>query len=108
MIVKVARGRTDTKLDKVADTLEAYADNHSGAQVELYRYNSISIRIRIIDAAFKGKSRSMRHRLVWEFLATLPEELQNDISLLVLITPEEKLSSLASVEFDYPSPSPIK
>ena len=41
-------------------------------------------------------------------LEKLPEEVQSDISMVVLLTPAETKRSLANLEFEDPSPSLIK
>src|SRR3954469_19901128 len=56
---------------------------------EAYRYNSASIRIRVIDDAFKGKSDREREQLLEPILERLPEETQADIMLLLTMTKKE-------------------
>lgn len=75
------------------------------SNVEVYRYNIASIRVRIIDVQFQGKSKSDRHELVSAYLDDLPEDIQSDITVLLLLTPEEITYSPMNVEFEYPSPS---
>ena len=75
--------------------------------IEAYRQNSVSVRIRIIDADFKGKGRAQREEEVWAALEQLPEDVAAEISLLLLLTPEEAKSSFASFEFDAPIPSKL-
>lgn len=70
-----------------------------------YRYNSASIRIRIIDERFRGMSRVERDRIVDPLLETLPEETQADITILLLLAPEETDASLMNLEFEHPAPS---
>lgn len=70
-----------------------------------YRYNSASIRVRLVNPAFQGKSRIEREDLVYPLLRTLPENTQDDIMILLLLTPEEVSNTLMSFEFDHPQPS---
>lgn|SRR5262245_17524395 len=70
-----------------------------------YRYNPASIRVRLVDPAFRGKSRSEREDMVYPVLQTLSESTQDDITILLLLTPEEVSDTLMSVEFDRPSRS---
>src|SRR3954447_6183560 len=56
---------------------------------EAYRYNSASIRVRIIDDAFEGKSDSEREKMVDPILDKLPEETQSHIMLLLTLTESE-------------------
>jgi stress-induced morphogen len=99
------RGTTDDTLDQVLRALGPYESQHPKADVEVYRQNSASIRVRIVDPDFSGISRADRHDAVWRFLERLPEEAQSQISLLLLLTPEETKLSFANVEFDNPAPS---
>ena len=70
--------------------------------VEAYRYNLASIRVRIVDDRFRGKSLSQRDEMVTPLLADLPQEVQDDITLLLLFAPDEPDRSPISYEFDHP------
>ena len=59
------------------------------AQADAYRYNSASIRVRVIDPRFEGMSLDRRDALVEPFLAKLPEETQADIMTLFTFAPSE-------------------
>src|SRR5947209_727272 len=96
------RGKGDHYTDQVRDALRHYESLHPGAQIETYRQNSVSVRVRIVDPDFAGVSRADRHEIVWSFLEKLPEEVQSQVSLLLLLTPEETTSSLANFEFENP------
>ena len=81
-------------------------------QVHCYRYNSASLRIRVIDSRFEGKSREQRDTLVERYLDRLPEETQRDIVTLFTFAPSDLMQSpttlkeyLQNTEFDDPSPS---
>ena len=79
---------------------------------EAYRFNSASIRIRIIDDLFKGKSESEREQMVDPILEQLPDETQADIMLLLTLTEDEAKSkygrhSLANLEFENPGESAL-
>jgi len=102
------RGDADAPLVAVRETLFEYERQHPHAQVDLYRQNSISIRVRIVDPCFAGLRKSDRHALVWEHLGRLPDEIQSDISMVVLLAPDEIKGSLGNLEFEDPSPSLIK
>jgi len=73
----------------------------------IYRYNPASIRIRLVDGAFQGKSFSEREQLIEPLLETLPERIRTNITLLLLLTPKEAKSSddLMNLEFDKPTGS---
>src|SRR4051812_37939693 len=95
-------GVTDHVLDEVINVLRAYETQHPHAEIEGYREDSASIRIRIVDPDFKGISRIDRHNKIWDILDHLSEETLNHLSILVLVTPEEKPKSIASLDFDDP------
>jgi hypothetical protein len=81
-------------------------------QADSYRYNSASIRIRVIDERFEGMPREKRDALVEEQIDKLPPETQRDIVTLLTFAPSE-LSDvkktfrefMLNTEFDDPSPS---
>jgi len=76
-----------------------------GAKTKAYRQNPVSIRVRIIDPAFRGKDRLERETEVWKLLDTLPAEVQAEITLLLVLSPEETATSFANYEFENPIPS---
>jgi len=82
-----------------------YGELHPRAKIKVYRYNPVSIRIRIIDPDFEGKTISERDKEVWSILRSLPESVRLDISVLLLITPREQARSMMSHEFEDPLPS---
>src|ERR1700736_5520470 len=66
----------DASVLKVLKTLnDGYQPNHPKAAIEAYRYNSASIRIRIIDPDFEGLDLVERDEMVRPLLRTLPEEV---------------------------------
>lgn len=71
---------------------------------ECYRYSPGVIRIRIVDPRFAGLSRSERRKLVLPLVRQLPEETRLDITMLALITDEERSTSRVNLEFEDPSP----
>ena len=76
---------------------------------DAYRYNSASIRVRVIDDRFKGKSIEERDAMVEPLLDQLPKHTQADIVNLLTLYPDESKDSfrahLANEEFDNPSDS---
>ena len=81
-------------------------------RADSYRYNSASIRVRVIDSRFDGLSREKRDAMVEPILDTLPPEIQRDIVTLFTFappelarTPETFREFLLNTEFDDPSPS---
>lgn len=82
------------------------------AQADSYRYNSASLRVRIIDPKFEGLSREKRDAMVEPYLDQLPTETQRDIVTLFTFAPselEQKPTTfreyMLNTEFDDPSPS---
>lgn len=75
------------------------------ARTEAYRYNSASIRVRIVDERFNGRSIPEREAMVEPHLEKLPKDTQADITMLLLLPPEETEESVLNVEFEHPSPS---
>jgi acid stress-induced BolA-like protein IbaG/YrbA len=93
---------------KVEDVLR----NAGLQRVDAYRYNSASIRVRVVDERFEGVSREKRDEMVEPHLAALPESTQADIVTLLTFAPSEVepgakalKESLLNLEFDDPSPS---
>jgi hypothetical protein len=81
-------------------------------QVDSYRYNSASIRLRVIDSRFEGRSREERDTMVEQWLDQLPAETQRDIVTLLTFAPSELTQTklhfrewLLNTEFDDPSRS---
>lgn len=78
---------------------------------EAYRFNSGSIRVRVIDERFRGLEIDERDGLVSAILDQLPEPLQRQIILVLTLTPEESghgtfdRHSFLNIEFENPSPS---
>jgi stress-induced morphogen len=73
--------------------------------VRAYRYNSASIRVRVIDKKFTKMSRVERERLVDPLLDELPEDTKSDITILLLLAPHETATSPMNLEFEHPTPS---
>jgi stress-induced morphogen len=99
------RGKADTALEAVIAVLAKYEAEHRSAEIEVFRQNSVSIRIRIVDPDFADFSRTERHNSLWKLLGELSQDVQSEISTILLLTPEEKKNSFASFEFDDPLPS---
>ena len=105
MSIRVPRGISDEIINRIIETLRAYEADHSRAQIDLYRQNSVSVRVRIIDPDLAGKSKIDRSKEAWKYLNSLPDEIQSDLSSLILLAPEEARTSFANLEFEDPIPS---
>ncbi len=95
----------DTQVQQIRDALSGYEVDHPKAQIEVRRQNSVSIRIRIIDPDFAGLDRVDREPAVWNVLKTLPDEVFANITMLLLLSPDETAGSFANREFEDPIPS---
>ncbi len=92
--------------------IESLLKNAGFAQADAYRYNSASIRVRVIDPRFEGLSAEERDGMVEPILEQLPEQTQADIMILytfapsdLVQTPKSVRQSLWNMEFEEPSPS---
>jgi stress-induced morphogen len=107
-MAKVVQGNTDAAVQAIKDALDAYETEHPGAEATLYRQNSASIRLRVIDRRFEGMTKSRRHADVWDFLAArVPEDVLADVSLVLTVAPSELKMSFANFEFESPIPSQL-
>jgi hypothetical protein len=95
----------DDDVRAVLDVLNKYKASHPDSKVKSYRQNSASIRIRIIDPRFAGSDRATRHDLIWKLLESLDPRVQSQITVLLLLTPDETKSSLTNMDFEDPIPS---
>ena len=85
--------------------LNKYQAKHPKSKIDIYRRNAVSIRVRIIDPDFEKVDRFERHQEVWEYFEGVPEDDQSDISMLLLLTPDEAARSAGNLEFEDPAPS---
>lgn len=107
MTIKLRVSRPDPILRRIVEALREYDETHPRAKIEAYRQNSVSVRIRVVSPEFAGRSRAHREEEIWAILNKLPEDTLSEISLLLLLTPDEAKQSFASLEFDDPIPSRI-
>lgn len=107
MAIKLRTKKPDQTLKQLVQTLKKYEQVHPRAEIEVYRQNSVSVRVRVINPEFAGQSWGQREEELWELLEQLPEDVVAEVSLLLLFTPEEAKKSFANVEFDNPIPSKL-
>jgi len=104
----ITRGTRDALVEKLAGALEEYERQHPGAVATLYRQNSASVRVRIIDGRFSRMSKPERHDLVWRFIVErMDDDAVQEVSVLLLLSPEEQRTSFMNNEFDDPVPSTL-
>lgn len=75
-------------------------------QVDAYRFNSASIRLRIVDPSFERLTESQREDRVFAELDKLPAASREDILFLLLLAPSElgpgNRHSASNAEFENP------
>ena len=96
---------SDSDVQLVANALQKFDDAHPSSDCSVYRYNSASIRVRIIDASFTQKDKGERHDYAMTYLSGLPESTLCQISILLCLAPGE--TSLMDLEFSDPKPSTL-
>ncbi len=105
LVMATIRGTSDPILIAIKEALLTYEKEHPNADVVIYRQNSVSARVRIVDPELAGIPKFDRHDMVWRYFRDLPDEIQEEISVLLLLTPEETGRSLANKDFEDPIPS---
>lgn len=97
------RGANDPIMQQLLDSLVDFERKHPDSQVDAYRYNSVSVRMRKISQAFDGMDEVDRFNYVWQIIqGKVPVDVLADLSLLLLFTPDEVSNSIANLEFEHP------
>ena len=107
MSINIPRGKSDEVIDRIVEALQEYQADHPGARIDLYRQNAVSVRVRVVDPEFASRNKIERSKEVWKYLNALPDEVQSDLSTVILLTPEETGVSFANFEFEDPVPSSL-
>lgn len=105
-----AKHRSNTGRDESAirhALEEQFKASHPQSEIQVKRQNSVSIRIRIIDPSFAGMDLVDRDREIWRMLETLPARVQSQITMVLLLTPDEAADSFANLEFNLPIASKL-
>ncbi|MCE7981660.1 MAG: hypothetical protein DYG89_10740 [Caldilinea sp. CFX5] len=100
--------QVDPQLQSVLAALSPYQVAHPAAQIAVRRRHGVFLAIRIVDPAFYGVFWADREDEVWSLLQQLPDEIFANISLLLLLTPDEVATSGANIEFENPTPWSLK
>jgi len=103
-MVKILQ-KNDDNVEQVAAALEEFEKSHEHADCIVYRYNPASIRIRIVDNVFSGRSKSERHDYAMRYLSKLPDDTLSEVSILLCLEPGEQ--SLLDFEFLDPTRSKL-
>jgi stress-induced morphogen len=102
---KRSRKRT-AETRRIEELLKEHFPNYPSQYPPVaYRYNSVSIRVRLVHDLFKGKSLAEREDMILPLIRQLPEKIQADITILLLLTPKEVQTSMMNLEFENPTPS---
>jgi len=102
MAKRISKRRVDVVRNTILSALRAYKNSHPSADIKVQRQNNVSLRIRIIDKDFKGMDLVDRDTALWKILEPLPDEVVSQITMLLLLTPQETKRSFANLEFDHP------
>jgi stress-induced morphogen len=107
--MKTLQDRVTPETVRVVKLLEKHFPHHpDDYPVAAYRYNSASIRVRVVDDSFSGIDWFEREKKVLPFLRKLPRATQSDITILLLLAPDEVEDSWGNREFENPSPPPVR
>jgi hypothetical protein len=98
----IVKAPEDVEVKQVAERLAEYERDHPGSIASVYRQNGASIRVRIVDARFDEMNRTTRNREACRYTERLPEDIQQQITVLLLLAPGELQGSLMNLEFDDP------
>lgn len=106
-------GETDNKLSNLSGVLMhsftgASVFRDADWKIELYRFNEVSIRIRIVSSVFQGFNRMERHSLIYDLLSDAMKEAISDLTYLVLVTPYEEDTWESSIVFEEEKPGKKK
>ena len=75
----------------------------SKAKVDAYRHGRFSIRLRVIDPSFHDCTIAERNRMTARLFDGLPESIDQDVSLVLLLSPQESKTHFMNEEFEHPT-----
>lgn len=93
----------DPAVVTLAAALQRYNEKHPAATCAIYRYNPAAIRIKIVDPAFHGQSKGDRHDYALGFFEDVPEDVLEELTMLLCLAPGER--GLMEAVFETPPPS---
>jgi len=103
---KYQNGLAESHRNAILDVLSPYQVAHPYAQIDVRRRHGVFTGIRVIDPDFRGIFWTDRDEKIWPLLQQLPSEIFGDISMVLLLTPEEAPTFGANIEFENPLPWP--
>jgi hypothetical protein len=101
-MVKTKKTKPDADVKAIRDVLATYKAEHPRARIEVRRRYAVCIQVRIIDPDFKNMRLIDRDSMLWRVMDSLPDEIVCQITMLLLLTPNEAKSPLAGMESDAP------
>jgi hypothetical protein len=93
--------------EHLKDLIADYKAKYPKARVDYYLKDDW-VRLRFIDPSFKGIGKFARHHRLWKYLERLPDEIVQDLSMLVAITPSERKLSGYNLKYEDELPKPAK
>lgn len=99
------KSATQAQEKAIRKALAPFLAKHPKAQLDMYRRNQYALRLRIIDSAFEGMDLVERDTVIREYLDSLPDDVMDDLTMIVLVTPKETATSIANFDYDNPQPS---
>jgi len=69
--------------------VEDFLESAGFERVDAYRFNSASIRVRIVDPRFEGLADEKRDAVIAPFLKKLPSKTRADVLFLLPLAPSE-------------------
>jgi stress-induced morphogen len=93
-------GAEDARVQQLAKAMGAWQSEHVRSEIAVKRVNDFMVNIRVIDPDFQGMNRGERHDKIWEILETVPDEIVEEVSVLLLLTPSEANRPFADAAFD--------
>jgi hypothetical protein len=98
---------TDDATEEVRALARRWLKSHGfgRAKVDVYRrMPGRSIRVRVVDPQFSGKLLEDRDRMTQGLLDDVPEEIDREITLVMVLGPDELKENLMNAEFENPTP----
>jgi stress-induced morphogen len=97
------------ELKAIQKALKPYFDQHPRARLDMYRRDKFILRMRIIDPDFDGMTQEQRDDLIWDMLyKNLHEDLLQELSMVLLLSPREVKESMVNIDFEKPQPVTVE
>jgi len=93
--------KTNQRTEHIEEVLRARFPNVKA----YFRPSNSVIRVRVVDAAFAGKTTAERENMVFPLLDKMPRDILDDLTFLLLVTPEEQKGAKALLDAEFEDPS---